>query len=135
MFHFISDDKQFLTQFFVDPNDLSIINNIENKTITLTSFIKNLKSVININKKKALVCYMYDGPESFCTIYSIETKNFTEVKDYNVSCKPEPYAMNLYYMRETKQFLFFCPNTDNIVRISIFDENLNKVGETHKITA
>ena len=120
-----------LFQFFINPNNFSVIKspnpkNFENKG----NPIKVIKSVVSSDKKKSLICFSYPQPPSFCTIYSIDYNNFSDVKNYDVKCGDLYNKFHLYYMRETGQFLFFC-DYNNEFTLAILDKDFSKIDQLY----
>ena len=117
----------FLTQFFIDPYNYSIINNENIANISLKSYIKTIKSAVTFNKKKSLVCFQTDNNPFNCSIYSINNYSFISLNNYYINgCKAGMYSLNVYYMRETEQFLIFCP-CDSFIEMVILDKNLENI--------
>ena len=125
-----NNDRKLLTHFFIDPNNYTIIKSknrtIEDDSIEVDS-IKFIKSAINSDKNKALVCFTHPQPPCYCTTYSIENNSFSEKKDWGIKCGGDKaFELNVYYMRETDQFLVYCPRNGEVT-LSIFDEYLNNL--------
>ena len=117
-----SDNKDIIVCFIIiKPNDIKLatflinpINYKIEKSMTNTynitfkaNEIKVIKSITTSDKKKSLVCFSYPGDGSECSIYSIESNNFSNKINYNVDCGDRSNKFNLRYMRETQQIFFF----------------------------
>ena len=121
---------RYITQFFIDPNTYEVFKQNESIFINYSpndtnKAIKSIKSSVNKDKNKAFLCFYLHEISGFCSIYSIEKNEFSEVIDYNIKCRGEYIAINLYYMRETRQFIFMCIQDDDNLTMLFFDENYN----------
>ena len=116
-----------LMQVFIDPNSHTKINSNDSKLINHTdknSYCKYIKSSITLDKKKTLICLSYHNQKSYCITYSIQNNSFSNFIYYNVDCSPNhAYDLNVDYIRETEQFLFYCSVHGNIL-IAAFDKNV-----------
>ena len=122
-------DVYNLTLFFIDPKNYSFINStdIEPYHLKIPKHIKVIKSLTSLDKKKSLVCYLVDGYCQFsCIIYSIINNSFSEPSESIGYCKND-FFFNIYYMRETEQYLLLCPDYNAYVALSIYDQNLLKI--------
>lgn len=121
---------RYITQFFIDPNTYEVFKQNESIFINYSpndtnKAIKSIKSSVNKDKNKAFLCFYLHEISGFCSIYSIEKNEFSKVIDYNIKCRGEYIAINLYYMRETRQFIFMCIQDDDNLTMLFFDENYN----------
>ena len=124
---FISlNDPRYITQFFINSSSFEVINTNSSflQYTSETIAVKSLKSSVNSDKNQSLVCFYIYTKSGYCTIYTIENNTFSSMIDYNMKCRGQYENINLYYMRETKQYIFICVETDNNATIIIFDENL-----------
>ena len=75
--------------------------------------VKSLRSLANKEKTKSIICFYIEAISGFCSIYSIDENIFNELKNYNLRCEGKYFATNLYYIRETRQYIFACVNNEN----------------------
>ena len=126
-------EPRYITQFFIDSEKYIIDNSTESRYISLnynsSNTIKSIRSSIDKDKKKCLVCFYVKYISVLCTFYSIDNNNFSQIIDYNITCRDKHHSNDLHYMRETKQFLFFCSDESNYLSMITFDENFNFTGK------
>ena len=114
--------SSLLGVFYVDTENFSITFQ---RNISLQNPIKFLKSVVNNEKNKSLICFGSDQKKKInCTIYSFENDTFSAIKEYDIHCS-EDYSLSKFsYIKETNEFLFYCENNENI-SLAIFDKYFN----------
>ena len=136
----ISDVIKYITQIFINPENYEVINSTESIYLNYSSLnfgktVKSMRSTIDFNKKKSLVCFYLDNISGYCSIYSIENNTFSNINDYYIECRSNYNEFNLYNMLETDQFILMCVTDNNNVTILLFDKNfycLNKTSDTYQ---
>ena len=126
-FEYINGGK--IIQYFINPVDFSINSN-HNKEINIGNTVKSLKSSSTINKKNSLICFNLENSTCLYTFYSIETHSYNNLEPFEFNCSQDINSMDVYYMRETDNFLFVSSNDNNEgnnnMFMAIFDKNLEK---------
>ena len=127
---FISlNSPRYITNFFVNPFNYEILNSTNSTYVQYTNNIDNavkgIKSLINFDKTKSLICFYVYPESSYYLIYSIENNNFSHIEMIPFQCRGEYYNIKFSYMRETNQFLFYCVKEDSNVYLASFDDNFN----------
>ena len=72
----------------------------------------------------------YSDNKGYCTIYSINYKNFTEIECYNSKCSIKHYCLSLNYFKETNQFIFSCFNDNSKIEVIFFDDDFKESNRT-----
>jgi len=122
------NNEILLGSFYVDTKNYSITFQ---KNITQHNSIKFLKSVVNYEKNKSLICFGSDESNKCnCTIYSFENDSFSELKEYDFHCKNDYHLSKFYYINKTGEFLFYCSDGENIT-LARFDKNFNIIGKNN----
>ena len=80
-------------------NNYYDINNYDNKNAVY------IKSALNNDKSKALICYSVDSPGLKCVSYDINTKTFSDPQLTNNDCKVEYYGNNVNYFDQTNEYV------------------------------
>ena len=125
------EGNALLGAFSVDINNYSI--NFQTN-ISQQNPIKFLKSVVNYEKNKSLICFGSDQKKCNCIIYSFENDSFSELKEYDIYCNLDYYLSKFYYIKETEEFLFYCADNDEIsfIRFNKYFKDIEK-NNTFKI--
>ena len=91
------NNPSYITLFFIDPEIYNVDFNNESIYLntSINEVVKSLRSSINDNKKKCLICFYVNGISGYCAIYSIDDNQFYNINDYNITCKEEYYSINL----------------------------------------
>ena len=125
---------RYIVPFFIDPETYEVISSTETKYLdyscsTSNKAVKSLRSLANKEKTKSFICFYIEDISGFCSIYSIDENIFNELKNYNLRCEDKYFATNLYYIRETRQYIFACVNNENKgnLTIYIFDDYFNVI--------
>ena len=88
-------------------NDFHYINNYDNKNAIY------IKSALNNDKSKALICYSVESPALKCLSYDINTKAFNDPQLSNTDCKVEYYGNNVNYFEKTNEFVLSWVSSNN----------------------
>ena len=88
-------------------------NNNFNLLFMNNNFISNyfnkdaiyIKSALNNDKSKALICYSIENPALKCISYDINTKTFSETDLSNNECIVEYYGNNVNYFDKTNEYV------------------------------
>ena len=125
------EGKALLGAFYVDINNYSITFQTN---IFQQNSIKFLKSVVNYEKNKSLICFGSAQKKCNCIIYSFENDSFSELKEYDIYCDLDYYLSKFYYIKETEEFLFYCADNDKIsfLRFNKYFKDIEK-NNTFKI--
>ena len=113
-------------RFFADINDFSIIY----KDDLSTNGIKFLKSKVNYEKNKSLICFGFANSNINCTIYSIENDSFSEFIEYEVYCKEDRYCSKFEYIQQIDLFLFYCSDHQKIT-LAAFDNDFKYISQNN----
>ena len=119
--------KIHMTSFNIES--LEPINNLY-KYIDFN--INYIKSKCNENKSKALICYSSYGGPGYCSIYDINKNNISEPIKYISHIGSYITDIEIYYFKQTEEFILFTRGSDNAFRLIIFDKNfvpINNEGE------
>ena len=128
-----TDDNIYIGTFYVDIQNYSYTFQ---RNFTHQNTIQFLKSIVNNEKNKSLICFGSEGSKKCnCIIYSFENDSFSELKEYDFHCKNDYHLSKFYYINKTGEFLFICINYENVT-FARFDENFNYIGKnlTFKIS-
>ena len=122
------NSKALLGVFYVDTIDYSITFQ---RNISQENPIKFLKSVVNYEKNKALICFGSDqNKKCNCMIYSFENDSFSELKEYDIYCSLDYSLSKFYYVKETEEYLFYCADNEKVSLVR-FDNNFNSKGKNN----
>ena len=104
-----------------------IINTTEEASFiysTNSAYIVSLKTAISSDKQKCLVCFAVES-KAYCSIFFVYNNSFSEVKHYaDVDCKSNIHFLNIFYMRETNQFILSMVQDGNtIINMFSMDDN------------
>ena len=106
--------KVSMSNLVVDPDDKNI---------------KYIKSSINNDRTKILVCYTVDIPKGRCLYYDINENILSNVFINSEYCSSEPYGINVYYFRENNEYIFSCVNGDNKFFMKRIDSDFNIIDD------
>ena len=126
-------------QNYINQKQIKVSNfKIENDKFLIISALEEyyedsafcIQSVVSINKKNCLVCYVqnddYFKRNGYCSIYNIDDNQFNKYDKYlNNQCEANINHITLNYYKETKEYIFSCTCTNAKIFIIIFDENFN----------
>ena len=122
------NSRSLLGVFYVNSKNFSITFQ---RNISLQNPIKFLKSVVNYEKNKSLICFGSDeNMKSNCTIYSFENDTFSASKEYDIHCSWDYSLSKFYYIKETNEFLFYCADNE-YVSLARFNKYFNDKGNNN----
>lgn len=129
-FYQVNKNNQILLGvLYIDTKNFSITFQ---GNITQQNPIKFLKSVVNFEKDKSLICFGF-SIKCNCIIYSFENDSFSELKEYDINCKQDYYLSKLNYIKETKEFLFYCADNHKVT-LARFDKYFKNIGKNNTST-
>ena len=124
-FCIFKDSIIYITPLFIDPvSHVVKINNL--KKYIQSDSVKAIKSSVTFNKDYSLVCFNLKNDNSAYTIYSVKNNSFSQEVYFDFQCGQEPYSINVYYIRETRQYTFICIY-QNSINVGLFYNNLTFV--------
>ena len=75
--------------------------------------INVIKTTLNEDKTKAFVCYLIENPKKAkCLYFNIIENKFYDVFLNETKCNTQYFGFNIFYFKETKEFIFSCNNND-----------------------
>ena len=105
----------------------------EEKEISQSNFknlkytnVNYLKTDINSDNSKALICFILSTGENYCFSYDINADSFSS--DYKCDeniCKNEYYGLKVNFFTENREFVFGCSGHNSNITLCIFDSNFN----------
>ena len=105
-----SENKNYIiTLTFKMENDFIYLNTSNPYLESDNKNIYTIKTTLNEDKTKAFVCYSFENPNTAkCLYYDINENNFYDVFITETKCVSKYFAINLFYLKETKEFIFSC---------------------------
>ena len=106
-----NDNKIGAFTFKPDNNDnfdllftnINFLSNYENKEANF------IKSSLNNDKSRALICYSIENPNGLkCIYYDINSKNFNNVILSSNFCNVQYFGYNIYYFDKTNEYILTC---------------------------
>ena len=80
--------------------------------------INVIKTTLNEEKTKAFVCYLIESPnKAKCLYFDIIENKFYDVFLIETRCNSKYYGLNIFYFKETKEFIFSCNDNENLLYI------------------
>ena len=71
--------------------------------------ITNIKTTLNEDKTKAFICYSIENPTKVkCLYYDINENKLYDVFITETNCNSNYFGINIFYFKETKEFIFSC---------------------------
>ena len=104
-FTFKPDNNNFDLLFMNNDNSLS---NYENKDAIY------IKSSLNNDKAKALICYSVNNPDAIkCISYNINTRTFNDVSLFVNICNVKYFGYGIYYFDKINEYVLTCIDINN----------------------
>ena len=116
--------------FKIEDDKFIVFSDLEEEYYEDSAFC--IQSVVSINKKNCLVCYVQNDNDckrnGYCSVYNIDDNQFSKNNNYlNNQCEANINHITLNYYKETKQYIFSCTYINAQIYTIIFDENFNPV--------
>ena len=103
------DDANYLAAFKYDPdNEITLISMSNSIADSDRKKIEYIKSSINNEKTKALICYTIEGSIGRCLYYFISENKLYEVFINSNFCSSFQYGLNVYFFPKSNEYIFSC---------------------------
>ena len=117
---------------YISLTDYNVTDHLENQQIMEN--IRVIKSTVSTDKKKSLICTVYSNSSTFCFTYSIDSDSFSEPINYGVTCKVEPYSLNIQYFGETNEFICSGIDDNGYIKAQLFNSDLSRKRDFFNVT-
>ena len=119
-------ENYFRIRFFKNNSGAFVEIEISQSSFkNLNTNVNYLKTDINSDNSKALICFILSTGENYCFSYDINTDSFSS--DYKCDeniCRNEYYGLKVIFT-ENREFVFGCSGNNGNITLCIFDSNFN----------
>ena len=121
-----SDVTNYIAAFKYNPdNEITLISMSNSIADSDGKKIEYIKSSINNEKTKALICYTIEGSIGRCLYYFINENKLYEVFINSNFCSSFQYGLNVYFFPKSNEYIFSC--VDDLIHFYMMriDSNFN----------
>ena len=129
LYQYMSNNTRFIGEMSFKP-DYNFTYIEPKKYLKLFSEINNYQfssSVTNEDKSKLYICYLSDSTNASCFYYDINIREFSKIHYLGYNGRKGLYYINLFFFKESNEFIFSCVDTMNIFSFVKFKENITLI--------
>ena len=123
---FLENENQIISKVYKINIEKKQIFLFSQKTadIKLNKKTGKIKVFISEDKEKSLICNYENFSYYNCIIYDANKNIFSRYNNYLNNCQNSMFSLNLIFMKEIKQYAFYCLNFSNELNYAILNEDL-----------
>lgn len=91
--------------------------------------LKYIKSSVNNDRTKSLICYNIETSKVKCLFYDIVENQLSNITIESNYCIPLSYGLNTYYFEKSNEYILSCVDDSNNFMMKRIDSEFNIISE------